>query len=50
MKVNKVSIEHDWDGDGVKMTEQNDVKFTSPHKYIKNTSTNGAILRVPAVH
>ena len=26
------------------MAEQEDVEFASPHKYIKNTSTNGTVL------
>ena len=29
--------------DEVNMAEQEDLEFTSPHKYIKNTSTNGTI-------
>ena len=31
-------------GGGVKMVEKEDMEFTSPQKYIKNTSTNGTIL------
>ena len=33
-----------------KMAEWQDVEFTSCHRGIKNTSTNGAVLTAPAEH
>lgn len=32
------------------MAEEEKLWFTFPHKYVKNTSTGGAIHRVPAEH